>query len=359
MSTLRESRPTWADVDLDRFARNVDVIARALPAGARLVAVLKADGYGHGAVELAKRLTADRVAMIAVSLLEEALELRRAGIDLPLLVLGPVTREQLAGALDNRITIGVIGPEELDDVCAIARERDVAIHLKLDSGMGRMGVIDSELPRVIEMIRDTPRLRIDAIYTHFANADDASDPFTEIQIANYDRMLAVLREAGVDAPLHHFANSAATLRGLVRPGDFARVGIALVGPQPIAIATGTIEPVLRWRTEIMRLKELPAGHAIGYGTTFHTKRPSRIATLPVGYADGYDRLLSNIAEAVVRGTRAPVVGRVSMDLATIDVTDIPTAAVGDEVVLLGDGITAEELAMRSPAISYEGFCRLR
>jgi alanine racemase len=358
MSTLRESRPTYAFIDLDRFERNVDVIARSLPEGARLVAVLKADGYGHGAVEVAKRLTADRVAMIAVSLLEEALELRRAGIDLPLIVLGPVTREQIVVALDNRITIGVIGPEELDDICAIARERDVAVHLKLDSGMGRMGVLETELPAVIERIRATPRLRIDGIYTHFANADDVADPFTEIQIANYDRLLAVLREAGIDAPLHHFANSAATLRGLVRSGDFARVGIALYGPEPITIAGGTIEPVLRWRTEIMRLKELPAGHAIGYGTTFHTTRASRIATLPVGYADGYDRLLSNNAEVVVRGTRAPVVGRVSMDLVTIDVTDIPTASIGDEVVLLGDGITAEELAKRSQTISYEVFCRI-
>jgi alanine racemase len=358
MSTLRESRPTYAVVDLDQFERNVDVIARSLPHGARLVPVLKADAYGHGAVELAKRLTADRVAMIAVSLLEEALELRRAGIELPLLVLGPLTHEQIPVALNHRITLGVIGPEELADVCAVARDRDVAIHLKLDSGMGRMGVLESELPGVIERIRATPRLRIDAIYTHFANADDVADLFTEIQIANYDRMLAVLRESGIDAPLHHFANSAATLRGLVRPGDFARVGIALYGPERITIATGTIEPVLRWRTEIMRLKELPAGHAIGYGTTFHTTRPSRIATLAVGYADGYDRLLSNNAEVIVRGARAPVVGRVSMDLLTIDVTGIPTAAVGDEVTLLGDGITAEELAKRSQTISYEMFCRI-
>jgi alanine racemase len=273
-------------------------------------------------------------------------------------VLGPLSKEQIVIALDNGITIGVVGPEELAFVCEVARDRDVAIHLKLDSGMGRMGIIESELPRVIEMIRATPRLRIDGIYTHFANADDAGDPFTEIQIANYDRMLAVLREAGIDAPLHHFANSAATLHGLVRPGDFARVGIALFGPAPITIATGTIEPVLRWRTEIMRLKELPAGHAIGYGTTFHTTRPSRIATLPVGYADGYSRLLSNNAEVLVRGQRAPVVGRVSMDLVTIDVTDVSHATLGDEVTLLGDGITAEELAAKSQTISYEVFCRI-
>ncbi|MDP9361743.1 MAG: alanine racemase [Acidobacteriota bacterium] len=365
MSTLRELRrtlrPTYAEVDLERFEHNVDVIARSLPERARLVAVLKADGYGHGAIELAKRLTADRVAMIATSLLEEALELRRVGITLPMLVLGPLLREQIAIALDNDVTIGVVGPEELASVCAVAGERDVVIHLKLDSGMGRIGVIDSELPRVIEMIRSTPRLRVEGIYTHFANADNAGDPFTETQIATYDRMLAELSQAGIDAPQHHFANSSATLRGLVRPGDFARVGIALYGPQRITIGAGTIEPVLRWRTEIARLKELPAGHAIGYGTTYRTTRPSRIATLPVGYADGYGRLLSNNADVLVRGRRAPVIGRVSMDLVTIDVTDID-AAIGDEVILIGaqgdDIITAEELAVKSQTIAYEVFCRI-
>ena len=362
MSTLRELRPTYATINLDRFAHNVDVIARVLPERARLVAVLKADGYGHGAVELGKRLTPDRVAMIAVALLEEALELRLASIKMPILLLGPISREQISIALDHDVTIGVIGPEELESVCAVARDRDVSIHLKLDSGMGRMGVIESELPQVIEMIGAAPRLRIDGIYTHFAKAEDANDPFTEQQIATYDRMLAVLREHGIDAPRHHFANSPATLQGLVRSGDFARVGIALYGPQRIDTAAGAIEPVLRWRTEIMRLKDLPAGHAIGYGATFRTSRSTRIATLPVGYADGYDRLLSNNADVLVRGKRAPVVGRVSMDLVTIDVTDIAGVAAGDEVILIGEQggeiITANELGLKSQTIGYEVLCRI-
>jgi alanine racemase len=350
-------RPTYAEIDLDRFDQNVDVIARLLPPGARLVPVLKADAYGHGAVELAKRLTAEHVAMIAVSLLEEALELRQAGIVLPLLVLGPLSVAQIAIALDNDITIGVVGPEELGYVCDVARDRDVFIHLKLDTGMGRMGVVGNELPRVIEMIRATPRLHIDGVYTHFANADDVSDPFTDMQIAAYDQMLTRLRDIGISAPLHHFANSPAVMRGLVRPGDFARVGIALYEPRQFETSVA-IGPVMRWRTEIMRLKELPAGYAVGYGKTFFTPRPSRIATLPVGYADGYDRLLSNNADVLVRGRRAPVVGRVSMDLVTIDVTDIPDAIVGDEVVLLGDSITARELADRTQTISHDVFCRI-
>ncbi|MDQ6802712.1 MAG: alanine racemase [Acidobacteriota bacterium] len=350
MSTAHDRRPTWAEIDRGAFSRNVESIAKRLPRGSQLIAVLKGDAYGHGAVELAKLCKPDRVAMIATALLEESIELRRAGIELPLLVLGPLTEGQIRTALDERITAGVVGPEELELVCRIARERDVAIHLKLDTGMGRMGVTEAELPRVIEMIRSTPRLRIDAVYTHFANADETNDTLTDQQIERFRSM-----SAKIPAQRQHAANSAATLRGLTAPGDFVRVGIALFGAEVVG---ERLEPVLRWRTEIARLKDLPSGHGIGYGTTFHTQRPSRIATLPVGYADGYDRQLSNNAYVLVRGRRAPIVGRVSMDLVTIDVTDIPEARFGDEVILLGDDISVEELAGRAGTISYEVFCRI-
>ncbi|MCU1348169.1 MAG: alanine racemase [Acidobacteria bacterium] len=355
-------RPTWAEIDTDAFSRNVDAIVARLPERARLVAVLKADGYGHGAIELAKRCTRDRVAMIATALLEEALELRGAGIDLPLLVLGPLRSAQIPIALDRGITIGVIGPEELASVCEVARHRDVTIHLKLDSGMGRMGAIDTDLQQIAELIGATPRLHVAAIYTHFANAGDPDDPFTEQQLGTFRRMVETLRTLGVEAPLHHTANSAATMRGLIEPGGFVRVGIALYGGEAMDVGTTKLESVMRWRTEIARLKTLPLGHAVGYGTTFWTPRETRLATLPVGYADGYDRLLSNNAEVLVRGRRAPIVGRVSMDLVTVDVTDVAGVAVGDEVVLLGeqggDRITAEELAEKIGTISYEVLCNV-
>lgn len=355
-------RPTWAEIDLDAFTRNVESIAAGLPAGSRLIAVLKANGYGHGAVELARRCRPDGVAMIATVLLEESLELRRAGITLPLLVLGPLSAEQIPIALDNDITVGVVGPEELRSVCEVAGTRDVSIHLKLDSGMGRMGVVESELPAVIERIRSTPRLRVAAFYTHFANASDPNDPFTDQQIAQFGRMVETLRRAGIDAPLHHLSNSAGTVRGLVSPGDYVRTGIVLYGGEPLDAGQARLEPVMRWRTAVMRLKEVPEGAVIGYGKTFRTKRPSRIATLPVGYADGYSRALSNRGEVLIRGHRAPVVGRVSMDLVTIDVTDVAGAAVGDEVVLMGsqgsDAITGEEIASRIGTISYEVFCNV-
>ncbi len=358
-------RPTWAEIDTRAFAANVDTIAASLPAASRVIAVLKGDAYGHGAVELARVCRPERVAMIATALLEESLALRDAGITLPLLVLGPMDEGAIEMAVDAGITPGIPGPEALAAACRVAQHRDVAIHLKLDSGMGRMGALESELPAVVQLIRSAPRLRIDAIYTHFAKADDERDPFTTIQTANFDRMLTTLHQSGIDAPLHHLANSAATLRGIVRAGDFVRCGIVLYGPSELTSSGGAslkLTSVMRWRTEIARLKDLPAGHAIGYGATFYTTRPSRIATLPVGYADGYSRQYSNNGEVLIRGRRAPVVGRVSMDLVTVDVTDIPGCAAGDEVVLLGaqgqEVISAEELAAKTDTISYEVFCRV-
>lgn len=383
-------RPTWAEIDLGAFDRNIDAIVSTLPPEARLIPMLKANAYGHGAVALARRCRPEKVGMIGVALVEEALELRSAGITLPILVVGPLNEQQIRIALDHDVTLGVPGPEELELVASVARDRDVAIHLKLDSGMGRMGVVETELPRVAGLLLSAPRLRVEAIYTHFANASDARDPFTATQLARFDSLVATLREAGIVAPKHHVANSAATMRGIT-PGDYVRPGILLYGAEPLdrdvsgekergvevdgadetwprltpaararRRAARRLEPLMRWRTAIARLKELPAGSPIGYGTTFHTKRVSRIATLPVGYADGYDRHLSNRGEVLVRGRRAPVVGRVSMDLVTIDVTDIEHAALGDEVVLLGrqgdDEISAEELASKLDTISYEVFC---
>ncbi len=353
-------RPTWAEIDAAAFGRNLDAVTARLPRGSRLIALMKANAYGHGAAELSRQCTPDRVAMIAVVLLEEALELRRAGVTLPILILGPLTEAQVAIAAEEKMTMGVPGPEELEGVCRVARDRDVTIHLELDTGMGRMGSIETELPRVVEMIRFTPRLRIEAIYTHFASASDPTDHFTIDQIARFHTLVETLGEAGVSAPLHHQANSAATMRGLVEAGDYVRVGLALYGGEPLDSGHSRLEPVMRWRTEIMRLKELPPGHGVGYGLTFRTARPSRIATLPVGYADGYNRLLSNRGEVLIRGRRAPVAGRVSMDLLTVDVTDIDGASIGDEVILLGsqggETITPEEIASKIGTISYEVLC---
>lgn len=368
MSSARELhppfRPTIAEVDLSAFSRNIAAMRALLPEGSGLIAVVKADAYGHGAVPIARSCErSEKVDALAVALLEEALEIRSAGIELPVLVLGPLTAGELAIAREQSLVPAITGPESLEEACSIVRDGGtLTVHLKLDSGMGRMGVIEGELESVIERLRSCPSIRIAAIYSHFANASDPDDDFTHVQTKRFERMLEQLRRSGIEAPLHHLANSAASLRGLVRPGDSVRVGISLYGGEPLEKGVSRLEPVLRWTTRIMRLKDLPEGHAIGYGTTFHTSRPSRIATLPVGYADGYDRLLSNRGQVLVRGRRFPVVGRVSMDLTTIDVTDLGDAAIDDEVVLLGrqgdEEIAAEELAAATDTIPYEVWTRI-
>ncbi|HET7704492.1 MAG TPA: alanine racemase [Thermoanaerobaculia bacterium] len=360
VSELSTMRPTWAEIDAAAFGRNLATVASRLPEGSRLIAVMKANAYGHGAAELANECTPDRVAMIAVVMLEEAMELRRAGVTTPLLILGPLSEAQVRIAAENGIDVGIPGPEELVAATRVARDRDVVIHLKIDSGMGRMGSIEGELPRIVELVRSAPRIKVAALYTHYANSGDPDDPFTDQQSARFDTLVQTLAEAGLSAPLRHRANSAAMMRGIVKPGEYARVGIALYGAEALDAGESRLEPVMRWRTEIVRLKDLPKGHAVGYGMTFRTERPTRLATLPVGYADGYNRLLSNKGDVLVGGRRAPVVGRVSMDLITVDVTDIPGAACGDEVILLGrqgdEEVTVEEIAAKIGTISYEVLC---
>jgi len=360
--TLQRFRPTYAEIDLDAFARNIDSVRTFLPDGSRLIAVLKADGYGHGAVPLAKVCSRHHVAMIAVSLLEEAIELHRAAIDVPILILGPLTHEQIGRAAELQFSIGVVGPEELGAVCAESRhlKKPIRIHLKLDSGMGRMGLVETDLPRVTVELSHAPFVQLDAIYTHFANASAPADPYTERQIVNFTRMIRSLRDSGVHVPLHHLANSAATVQRLTAPGDFVRVGISLYGGEPLDAGDSRLLPLMRWCTRVARLKALPPGHGVGYGTTFTTTRETLVATLPVGYADGYNRLLSNNAEVLIRGKRCRVIGRVSMDLLTVDVTDLDDVRIGDEVVLLGSQgeqrISAEEIAAKTGTISYEVFC---
>ncbi|HEY0592416.1 MAG TPA: alanine racemase [Thermoanaerobaculia bacterium] len=365
MSTASERfptrRPTFAEIDLEAFDRNLDAIAASLPRGSRTIAVLKADAYGHGAVELARRC-AGKADTIAVALLEEAIELRDAAIELPILILGPLSAAQFDLVFEKGFTAGIVGPEEMEAFASRARATGWKgeIHLKLDSGMGRMGFLESDLEALARSLRELDGVTVAGIYTHFANAPDAEDPFTIEQMERFDAMTARLRALGIEAPLHHLANSAAIARGLVRAGEWVRAGIILYGAEPLERDAKRLEPLMRWTTRVARLKEVAPGSSVGYGRSWIAARPSRIATLPVGYADGYGRALSNQAEVLIGGRRAPVVGRVSMDLITVDVTDLPGVAAGDEVTLMGrdgdDEISAEELAAKLGTISYEILC---
>ena len=293
--------------------------------------------------------------------MEEALSLRADGIDLPILVLQGIPERHIDLAVERSIRLSISSPEALEALCSWNDRNDaeIRVHLQLDSGMNRMGLLPTDLPAALDLLRGHPQIVIEGIFSHYANASTPSDPLNETQRARFSEMTERLRDAGLEATVHHFANSAAVMSGQVRPGDWVRAGISLYGGEAMDSDDTRLAPVMRWTTEITRLKEIEAGEIVGYGKTWTATRRSRIATLPVGYADGFDRLQSNHGDVLVRGRRAPIIGRVSMDLTTIDVTDIPDACVGDEVVLLGsqdnESIRAEEIAGRIGTISYEVF----
>jgi alanine racemase len=354
-------RPTIAEIDLAAFDANLASVLSMLPESSSLIAVVKADAYGHGAVEIARVCEITGVSMLAVALLEEAIDLRRNGIVLPILLFGAVDEHSVDQGSEHGVTFGVPSPESLRAIDSWSRSmgRDAAIHLKIDSGMNRMGLVEQDLAEAIEILSGNSHIHLQGIYSHYANSSDPDDGFDVEQEARFSRLLQLLRSHGITAPIHHFANSAALVSGRVLEGDFVRSGLSLYGGEPLEDERSRLRPVMTWRTRIERLKTIEPGEIVGYGRTWAAKDRSTIATLPVGYADGYSRLFSNNGEVLVRGRRVPVVGRVSMDLVTIDVTTVPDATVGDEVVLLGTqaekSIRAEDLARRIGTIPYEIF----
>lgn len=365
MSHSRESfRPTRARVDLEAVAFNYRLV-RAAANPAQIWAVVKADGYGHGAVEVARRLAAEGCSRFAVSNLDEALELRHAGVEGSLLLLFGA-EPALAGVLiEHRLVPLLSSLEAFRAMEAEGRHRSTAVevHADFDTGMGRMGLFAEEAGPLAEFLRRAEGVRLTGTSTHFARAGESGD-FTGVQIERFDSILATLRAGGVNPGLVHAANSAAALVEPRARYDAVRAGIALYGvsPEPGLAAARDLRPAMEWSTDVLLVRELAAGSPLSYGASFVTRRRSLIATLPVGYADGFRRALSNRGEVIVGGRRAPVVGRVCMDLTLVDVTDIPGVRAGDEAVLLGRrgdvSITVEEMAERLDTIGYEVLCAL-
>jgi alanine racemase len=356
-------RPTWAEVDLDRLEANARRAAER--AGDRpTLAVVKADGYGHGALASCRAFAAGGVTSFAVALLEEAQELRRGGVREPLLLLGPLLPSQLAGAAEAGAAISVYTPEMADALEEAGRRRGTALafHLKLDSGMGRLGVPVRELGAFLDHLRDLDHVRMEGIFTHLACGDDPDDPLTPRQVEAFRDALGAVREAGHRPAQVHLANSAALLRGFPDFCNLVRPGLALYGysPGPERIPAEGFLPALSVLSRVAQVKRVPPGTSIGYGATWVAPRESVIATVPMGYEDGYMRALGNRAQVLVAGRRAPVVGRISMDLTTLDVTDLPSVAVGDLVTLLGrngdEQVDAWELARRADTVAWEILC---
>ncbi|MET0793597.1 MAG: alanine racemase [Polyangiaceae bacterium] len=356
-------RPTRAEVNLAHLRHNLRFIQRAA-GGAAVWAVLKADGYGHGAKAVARTLERAGANGICVALLEEGIELREAGIQVPILITGGHYGRAWGELLRHELTPVVHDPAQLEalvDEVRFAGAEPIDIHVKVDTGMARLGIAPKDVAAMAKALHRAPEVRLQGLMTHFACADSSDPESMDHQLALFEQATAALRQEGIVPSLRHVANSAAILKNPRACLDVVRPGIALFGVQPSAGVCPELRPVMRVRSEIVALRELPAGSPVGYGATFVTTRPSRIATVPVGYADGFSRALSNRGSLLVRGKRAPVVGAISMDMTMLDVTEIGDVRVGDECVILGaqqgplgkDEITAGEIANLLGTIPWE------
>ncbi len=357
-------RPTEARIELSALGNNLRE-ARRLAPSARVLAVVKADAYGHGAVACARAFVEAGADWLGVALVEEGLELRKAGLTAPILVLGGQYTDHRT-LLQNRLVPVVYRPDQLDAHAAAARELGLPgeAHLKLDTGMGRIGVLPGDLGALLEHAKTRPEVRLTGLCSHFANADLRDPAATGAALELFAAGRRALIAAGQPLQLCHLANSAAVMSLPASHYDLVRPGLMLYGaaPGPGFEGVASLQPALALVTAISHLKKVPAGTPISYGHRWTAQRESVIATLPVGYADGYRRALTNRGQVLVGGRRAPICGTVCMDMMMVDVTDVPEARIGGEVVLIGrqgdETITATELAGLSGTIPWEIFCAI-
>jgi alanine racemase len=355
---------TTAEVDLGALAYNYHQLRHVASPSVKFLTVVKADAYGHGAVPVSKKLEELGTDFLGVATVKEGVELRNAGITKPILVLSGIYQEEVEDVLTYQLTPMVYRLEIAEALAATAKKqgKKIPVHIKVDTGMGRIGVLAKEAPAFVNRVRKFEHLSIEGIASHFSTADGGDSSFAAEQLQRFTRTLEEMKKVDIDPPFCHIANSAALVNLPAARFTLVRPGIMLYGayPSPSLKDRVSLRQVMSWKSLVADLKKVPEGSPISYGRTFITQRPSLIAAIPVGYADGYNRLFSNRGEILIKGTRAPVVGRVCMDWTMVDVTDIPGVAVGDEVVLmgsqLGQEITAEELGERIGTISYEILC---
>ncbi|MGO4110992.1 alanine racemase [Paenibacillus sp. YAF4_2] len=363
-------RPTRVEISLNALNRNLQAFRSAMPHGRLLMASVKANAYGHGAVEIAREAERFGVDYLGVAFLDEALQLRQAGIRIPILVLGFVPAEALALARDLDITIALFRDDVLEAAAKLPLHEEgkkLKVHIKIDSGMGRLGIIGKEeAVTFIDKALSVPQLEVEGLFTHYARADEADKSYTKQQ---YERFYAVaehIRSHELPIRIIHAANSAAGMDTPEYGGDMVRLGISMYGIYPsdeVNRQTITLDPVLSLKTEVVMVKDAPPGWGISYGSRYVTKDVERIGTLPIGYADGFSRMLNGKAHVLVRGVKVPVLGTICMDQCMIALDGAAAAAAvepGEEVVLLGrqgdEVITAEELASQLGTIPYEVTC---
>jgi alanine racemase len=356
---------TWVEVDLDRFHDNLHAV-RELAGGAReILLVAKADAYGHGAREMAAAAESVGVAILGVATLHEGLQLRLAGSRLPIVCLSPLLTTEIDDAVANGIDPTVADEPFARELSAAAARAGapVRFHVEIDTGMGRIGVREEQAEHFIAAVGELPGLRLASVYTHFPDADAADLSFAKGQVERFTALLSRLEARGLTPPRVHAANSAGTVNLPEAHFDWLRVGLVAYGVHPPRdLARPPVKPVMSLRSRLVQVRELPEGASISYGRTFTTRRASKIGVVPVGYGHGYSWLLSNRGQMLLAGRRVPIVGRVTMDLTMVDVTDVPGAGVGDEVVLFGEqadaAITVEEFAAWSETLPYEVMCTI-
>lgn len=353
---------TWAEVDLDRLARNLAFVRSVTEPETEIMLVVKADAYGHGAVPVSWHLLPHGVAALGVGDSTEALELRDAGITAPIVVLGAVVAGELDDVVRGDIQITV---HSGDRIRALRRQLErngprVRVHLKVDTGMGRLGCRPERVLGIAREIQRSRRIQLEGVSTHLASAGSEGEKQTQLQLRRFKRVLSALDREGLLPRWQHIHSSTGVMRRLPGAFNLVRPGIAVYGTDPSGEMAAGLQPALNWRTQVVFLKDHRKGARIGYGGTWTAERKTRVATLPVGYNDGYRFAFSNRAEVLVRGHRCPVIGRVSMDYICLDVTDLPGTRVGDVATLLGtDGeqtITVSELADLADTIPYEILC---
>ena len=360
----RAERPTWIEIDLSAIANNTRQVQALVGPRVRILASLKADAYGHGAVKVARTVLHNGASMVGVATVSEATPLREAGIQAPILVFGYVPLWQMREAVRLGLTITLYSLEAAAALsrAALALGQSVNVHVKIDTGMGRLGVRAEQIDEVVTLVREIlalPGLRLEGIFTHFAMADTHDLTHAHMQLARFQAVLQTLETQGLRPPLVHAASSAPMLSVPEARFDMVRPGIALYGLEPsdeVRLPAG-FRAALSFKTQVAQVKVIPAGEGISYGCTYITEEPTRIAVLPVGYADGFRRGPANWGSVLLHGQEAPILGRVCMDQCMVNISHIPQTRVGDEVVLIGQQgaatLSAEQVAQRLGTSNYE------
>jgi len=357
-------RPTFAEIDLKKLRKNICAIKGSLSARTKLMAIVKANAYGHGAIEIAKTAELAKADYLGVASLGEALELRSSSVKSPILVLSEIDHAYVERVIDAKITQTVYTYELAQLLSDTAKQKSARakIHIKIDTGMSRVGVLPDKALDLVKRISVLPNIEIEGVFTHFAKADDKKGDFTGRQFRIFMEVIDAIRALGIKIPIVHAANSAAMLNFPQTHLDMVRIGICMYGLQPFETKEKKkikIDPVLSFKTKVLYIKEVPKNTSVSYGAAYYTKKKTKIATLPVGYADGLSRGMSNRGAVLIRGKRYPIVGSVTMDMIMVE-TGRDKIEIGDEAVIIGrqvkEEITADEIALLDETINYEVVC---